>query len=250
MFFGIDIKEIFNFPFKDAEARKHFLIGTLVSISAFIIPILPYFLLTGYAVQIARQVLRGESPRMVAWEDWGGIFKDGVKVFGVRIIYSLPIIILVLPLMITSFILPWVMSNSGNPESDPFFLIFMGVFALTMCLIIPVSIISAVFIPAAEMNVIDKDEFSAGFRIREWWSVFRANLSGFIAAFAIYYFASMALAILIQVLMATLIFACLLPILLPAITIYITLIMYTSIAQAYRDGKAKLAQSEVVAAAE
>jgi hypothetical protein len=245
MFFGIDLKELLYFPFKDSDSRKYFLIGSLISISAFIVPILPYFLLTGYAVLIAQQVFRGESPRMVAWDDWGDMVKNGARVFGVRIVYSLPIIILILPMIITSILLPVFISNSSTPESDPFFFVFMGVFALTMCLVIPVSIASALFIPAAEMHVIDKDEFSAGFRIREWWAVFRANMGGFIAAFAIYYLISMALAIVIQILMATLFLACLVPILLPAVTMYIVLIMYVSIAQAYREGKAKLAQNTV-----
>ncbi|MBI3168268.1 MAG: DUF4013 domain-containing protein, partial [Chloroflexi bacterium] len=247
MFFGFDLKEIFYFPVKDAEARKHLLIGALISISAFVIPILPYFLLVGYAVQIARQVLRNESPRMVAWDNWSDMFKDGAKVFGVRIVYTLPIIILVLPLMVTSFLLPIVTSNSSTPEADPFFAVYMGVFALTMCILIPISIVVAFIVPAAEMHVLEKGEFSAGFRIREWWAIFRANLSGFIAAFAIYYLAAMALGIIIQIMMVTVILACLLPIVLPATTIYILLIMYVTVAQAYRDGKAKLAQNETQA---
>ena len=43
MFFGIDLNQTFSFPFKDAESRKYFLIGCLVSLTAFIIPILPFF---------------------------------------------------------------------------------------------------------------------------------------------------------------------------------------------------------------
>lgn len=247
MFFGFDLKELFYFPFKDAEARKHLLIGALVSLSAFIIPILPYFVLTGYAIQIVRQVFRNESPHMVAWDNWGGLFKDGAKVFGIRIIFSLPIIVLALPMIAVSILLPVLTSNSSSPEADPFFAIFMGVFALSMCLIVPFSIVVAFVVPAAEMHVVDKDDFSAGFRVREWWAIFRANLRGFIAAFVIYYLAAMGLSIIIQILMVTIILACLIPILLPASTLYILLVMYITVAQAYRDGKAKLAQSEVQA---
>jgi mannose/fructose/N-acetylgalactosamine-specific phosphotransferase system component IID len=50
----------------------------------------------------------------------------------------------------------------------------------------------------------------------------------------------MVLAIGMQILIATLILACLLFILMPAMTIYLTLIMYTTVAIAYRDGRAKL----------
>ncbi|NWF65320.1 MAG: DUF4013 domain-containing protein [Chloroflexi bacterium] len=247
MFFGIDLKELLYFPFKDAAARKHLLIGALVSISAFIIPIVPFFLLTGYAVQIAKQVLNNETPRMIAWEDWSGYFRDGLRVFGVRLVYILPIFVLIAPLFISSFILPIRMANSSSPESDPMFFVFIGVLTLTLCLIIPFSIAVGILGPVAELHVVDKGEFQAGFRFREWWAIFRANLSGFIAAFAIYYLASMAVAILIQILGLTIILACLLPILLPASTIYLLLIMYVSVAQAYRDGKVKLAQKETPA---
>jgi len=99
MFFGFNLSEIIMFPIKDAEARKYLFIGALISLAGFIIPVLPFFVLMGYSVLIARQVLRGESPRMIAWEDWGDMFKNGAKLFGLRMIYSLPIIILVIPVV-------------------------------------------------------------------------------------------------------------------------------------------------------
>ncbi len=49
MFFGFDLKKIFLFPVKDAEARKYFLIGPLVSIAAFSGPIVPSFFLSDLA---------------------------------------------------------------------------------------------------------------------------------------------------------------------------------------------------------
>lgn len=243
MFFGFDLKEIFYFPFKDAEARKFLLIGTLVSLAGFIVPILPYFLMTGYAVQIVRQIFRNETPRMVAWDNWNDLFKDGIKVFGVRLLAVLPILVLVLPIMVMSILLPIFTGNSANPEADPFFAVFMGIFGLSMCIIIPFSIFVAVVIPAAEMHVADSDDFKAAFRFREWWGIFRANLSGFLAAFAIYYLAGMAVGILVQILMVTVVLACLLPIVLPAVAFYLYIIMYVTGAQAYRDGKVKLAQA-------
>ena len=73
MFFGINLNQALSFPFQDSDSRKHFLIGCLVSLAAFIIPILPFLMLYGYAVRIVRQVLNNESPRMVPWEDWTGM---------------------------------------------------------------------------------------------------------------------------------------------------------------------------------
>lgn len=242
MFFGFDLKEIFMFPIKDQEARKHFLIGCLVSLAAFVIPILPYLVLFGYAVRIAKQVLNNESPRMVAWDDWGGMAKDGLKMLGVRMIYSLPILIFMIPLFIAMFAFPIMMSTSNSSDIESLMPIFMVLIFGSLCFLIPISIPLALIIPAAEMSVVEQDDFSAGFRFREWWPIFRANLGGFIAAFGIYYFTAIVLTFAAQFLYITLIFACLLIVFLPATTIYIALIMYATIAQAYKDGKVKLAQ--------
>jgi hypothetical protein len=245
MFFGFDLKEIFMFPFKDEEARKHLLIGCLVGLAAFIIPIFPYLVLFGYAVRIAKQVLNNESPHMIAWDDWGGLAKDGIKMFGIRMIFALPILILVIPFFVAMILFPILMSGSGSSDMEAFLPIFMLIMFGGFCIIFPLSIPIALITPAAEMYVVEKDDFAAGFRFREWWPIFRANLSGFIAAFAIYYISTFVFTFVLQILWATLIFACLMIILLPLMTIYITLIMYVTIAKAYKDGKEKLAQQEI-----
>jgi len=245
MILGIDLNQIFTFPFKDAEARKYFLIGCAVALAGFIVPVLPYLILFGYAARIAKQIFNGETPRMIAWDDWGGMLKDGARMFGVRMIYSLPIFIIAIPLMIAGISLPIIMDNVNNANADTVIAVFSLIMFGAMCLIIPLSIPLAAIIPAAEMHAVDKNEFAAGFRFGEWWSIFRANLGGFIAAFAIYYAASMVLTIALQIIMATIILSCLLPFFVPALTMYLTLIMYATIAQAYKVGRDKLAQVEI-----
>jgi hypothetical protein len=245
MFFGFDLKEIFTFPFKDEEARKHLLIGCLVGLASFIIPLLPILVLFGYSVRIAKQVLNNESPHMIAWDDWGGLAKDGLKMFGIRMIFTLPILILAIPFFIATTLFPILMSGSGSSDMEAFLPLFMLIIFGGFCLLIPLSIPLALIIPAAEMYAVEKDDFAAGFRFREWWPIFRANLSGFIAAFAITYIASFAFTIVIQILGITIILACLTFILLPLMTVYLTLVMYVTIAQAYRDGKVKLAEKEI-----
>ena len=246
MFLGIDLNQIFTFPFKDAEARKYFLIGCAVSLAAFIIPVIPYLVLFGYAARIAKQIFNNESPHMIAWDDWSEMLKDGARMFGVRMVYSIPILILVIPIIIAGIAMPIVMANVNSSEVDSIIIVFSLIMFAAICLIIPISLPLAVIIPAAEMYAVEKSEFAAGFRIREWWEIFRANTSGFIAAFAIYFVASMILTFAFQIIMATLILSCLMPILLPALTMYLTLIMYTTIAQAYKVGKEKLAQTEII----
>lgn len=245
MFFGFDLKEIFMFPFKDEESRKHLLVGCLVGLAAIIVPILPMLVLFGYAVAIAKQVLNNESPHMIPWDDWAGLAKDGIKMFGIRMIFALPLLILVVPFVLSMTVFPIFLSTSNSSDVDTFLPIFMLLMFGGFCLIIPLSIPIALIAPAAEMYVVEKDDFAAGFRFREWWPIFRANISGFIAALAVSYIASFAFTIIIQILSITVILACLTFILLPLMTVYLTLVLYVTIAQAYRDGKVKLSQKEI-----
>ena len=246
MFSGIDLSQILLFPVKDSESRKYFLIGCAVALAGFIIPVVPYLFLFGYAAQIARQVFNGESPRMTAWNDWGKLFENGARMFGVRLVYSLPLLILVLPMIIAGVAMPVVLDNVNSSEVDTIIPIFILIMSSLFCLIMLLSLPLALIIPAAEMHVVNKNEFAAGFRFREWWGILRANLGGFIVAFAIFYAVSMVLGIVMQILMITVILACLLPFFIPALTTYSTLIMYAMIAQAYKTGRDKLAGMEVV----
>lgn len=228
------------FPFKDEEARKYLLIGGLIAIAAFIIPVLPYLVLIGYAAQISKQVLKGEQPHMIPWEDWGGLLKDGLRLFGIRMIYSLPILVIALPVFLLGIGMPFIAGITENSNAEALISLASIIMVAGICLIFPVSIPLIVIIPAAEMHVIEKDEFSAGFQFKEWWQILRANLGGFIAAFGIYWAISMILSLGMQILMMTVILACLLIFLMPAMTTYLTLIMYVTTAIAYRDGREKL----------
>jgi len=246
MFFGIDLNQVFSFPFKDAESRKYFLIGCGVALAGFIIPLIPYLALLGYAARIARQIFNNESPRMIAWDDWGGMIKDGARMFGVRMIYTLPILIVAVPLGLAGIALPFIMDNVSRASADSIIMVFSLIMLAGICLLIPISLPLAAIIPTAELHTVDKVEFAAGFRLREWWPIFRVNIGGFIAAFAVYYIASMALGFILQILMATIILICFLPIFIPALTMYSMLIMYSTVAQAYKVGKDKLKQTEVI----
>ena len=71
MLSNFDLNHLLAFPVKDAQARKQFLIGALLYLASFIIPIIPSLFAIGYGMRIMRQVLRGEQPRMIECDDWG-----------------------------------------------------------------------------------------------------------------------------------------------------------------------------------
>lgn len=236
---NFNIEQVLFFPVRGSESRKNFLIGILIYFAGFIIPILPMILVTGYIARIMRQVFNGEEPHMPAWDDWESMLRDGAYIYGVRIIYMLPLFILFAPLFIGGMFLPFLMDSSNDPNGFIIFLPFL-LFGMMMLIIFPLSLALGIIVPAAEAHTISKTEFAAGFRVREWWPIFRANLGGFIIAYLIALIASIGLSLVVQVAMMTIILICILPLILPAITLYSTLVMYAAFAQAYSDGKSKI----------
>jgi hypothetical protein len=242
MLSNFDLNHLLTFPVKDAEARKQFLIGTLVYLAAFIIPVIPVLLATGYMMRIMRQILGGEQPRMIEWNEWGEMFVDGARLLFVRLVYMLPFFLLLCPLIGINIALPFILENAGN-NADWIIVLFPIVFGGFFLVFIPLMLILSVLLPAAEVHVTDKVEFAAAFRMREWWPIFRTNWSGFLLALAIAYGISFVLTILVQFAMFTIVLICVLPFILPGIAMYVSLVMYAAFAQAYKEGKERL-QSE------
>jgi hypothetical protein len=99
MLSNFDLNHLLTFSVKDTNARKQFMIGALVYLLAFIIPILPILVITGYMVRIVRQVLRNEKPHMEPWENWQEMFLDGLMLITQFAMMTL-VLICLLPLMI------------------------------------------------------------------------------------------------------------------------------------------------------
>jgi hypothetical protein len=241
MLSGLDLNQLFLFPVRDGEARKQFLIGALIYLAGSIVPIVPFVLASGYTARIMRQVLHDEQPRMTAWDRWEEFLQDGVRMFGVRLIYMAPLLIVIIPLTLVMFAMPFWMETLSSSDADALLALIPLVVAVVFMLIVPISFALGIATFAAETHVVQTAEFSAAFRFREWWDIFRRNWGGFLIAFAISYVLSMVLTVIAQIAMITIILICLLPLILPGITMYTTLVMYAAIAKAYKDGKDKLA---------
>lgn len=242
MLSNFNIEHILTFPFKEPESRKNFLIGTLVYFASFIVPIVPLILAMGYMARIMRMVFNGEPARMPNWDDWESMLKDGLYIFGVRLVYMLPLFVVMVPLFFGMTLLPlWLESNRG--ASEEFFLLLFPLMGIFMLILIPASLALGVIVPAAESHTVAESDFAAGLRFREWWPIFRANWGGFLLAFLISMVASFVLAFIVQIAMITIILICVLPFAMPAISFYLILVMYAAFAQAYKDGKDRLPQT-------
>src|SRR5215207_779984 len=221
MLFGFNLSDLFIFPFRDSESRKHFLVGCLIYLAGFVIPILPWLIASGYNAILMRQILNGEKPHLVPWGNWEALLKDGAKLFGIRLVYSSPLLLLMIPIILLSFSFPFFSVLAQNGDSQNFgaaYVTFILLITGISLLIMPLSLAIGLILPAAEVHVIAKDDFMAGFQVKEWWPIFKKNWGGFVVALAILYGLMMVTSFGMQILFMTLIQICLLPILLPAIS--------------------------------
>ncbi len=79
----------FAFFTDESDWYKKFLIAAVVPI----IPILGGFVLAGYGLEITRRVIKGETPLLPEWNDFGVYLKNGFFVAVIGFIYSLPAIL-------------------------------------------------------------------------------------------------------------------------------------------------------------
>jgi hypothetical protein len=249
MLSGFNLNDLFIFPFKDQEARKNFFVGCLLYLACFVIPIIPWLIAAGYNAILVRQVLNGEKPHLVKWENWETLFRDGARLVGIRLIYSSPLLVLFAAIFILSFafpLFPILIQNSDNQSIGGMYLLWVLLLTAIFLFIMPLSMAVGLIVPAAEIYMVEKDDFTAGLKVKEWWPIFKKNWGGFVVALAILYGLTMVMSFAMQIIFMTLFLICLLPILMPAISMYSAVIQYVAYAKAYKDGQEKLAMDSIV----
>ncbi len=106
---SFDLGELMAAPFRDPDAVRKFLFGSL---AVLLIPVfgLGLFALFGFLVRTARGELRGEVDRVADWDDPGELLVDGLKAAGVVASWGLLVGLLALvtfgaSLLLTAFFL-------------------------------------------------------------------------------------------------------------------------------------------------
>ena len=246
------VKKAVFFPFRGEKWGLKALIGSALLFACYIIPIVPAIPMFGYFGQIMKRIiLLDEDPEMPEWKDWGTLFLDGVKLFGATIIYLLPALILTfggyILFMVLDFSLAFSFSQVHSYSSSPFplptllsgFGMFAGIAIAMIGMVL--TYVCLIFVPPALGNMIAKGEFGAAFRAREWWPIFKSNLSGYLLAVAIA-LGLFSLMYLVGILFyASVVLCFLLPFVFGFVIFMAGAINFSLYAVAYRDSLKKLA---------
>lgn len=235
------IQNILLFPLRDKTAQKNFLIASLVGLAGLFIPILPWLALYGYAARIMRQIINEkQEPTMPEWSNWNELLSDGLRLFAIRMVITIPILLILMVGIVVTIIPTLLMIESDQDASGMFTLLSIVINLIWIAFAIFLMIITvplSVMVGAAEGHIISQDSLAAAFRIKEWWPIFRKNMGGFIIGYLIISAISVVASMVLQVLMYTVILVCLLPLILGPYSAYLTLIMYAFFAQAYTQGR-------------
>ncbi|MBN1993537.1 MAG: DUF4013 domain-containing protein [Anaerolineae bacterium] len=253
------LQTLLGYPFRDKNWKNKFLIGSLVVLAGFAVPLVPFFFVYGYMMQIMRRIIveKGE-PYLPEWDDWGKLLVDGLKLLGVVFIYMLPVMVLFSIGYAMFFVLPFlgvpVMAIAGEENAEAAGGVFAVITVLGMVgffILFGVGMLLALAIglvmPAIMGHVVATDEFGAAFRFKEWWAVFRANVGGFLMAYVMIMLLSMVLSSAFTLLYCTIILCCLIPFLTAPVTMYLIAIYGALFGQAYRQGLENLVGQEAMA---
>jgi hypothetical protein len=177
----MDVGKAFTFMFQDPNWVSKIGIGVLVLLAGIVLtPVLiglaAVFILMGYSLDVVRNVLDGKQHPLPEWQDWGGFFVRGLKLFGAQIVWALPFILVAIPVGIGSAL------TSGQNQSAGVIAIGALFLAGGIGLTILYGIFMALLYPAIYLRLARTDRFAAALEVGKLWGFTRDNIGNVIIA--------------------------------------------------------------------
>jgi hypothetical protein len=176
-----------SFVFEDQRGLTNVGIGTLVLIlssllSPILIGILGYFIVAGYALEVLRNVRKGDLYPMPEWRDrWGEWLVLGVKAAVAIFVWSLPAILVSIPMAFGFALLD---TNDASA--------LIGLLAACFsCLLFLWIVVVLLATPVIYIRLAETEELSSAFRFGDILSFTREHIGNVIVATIMYVIASL-----------------------------------------------------------
>lgn len=178
----MDFGKAFTFMFDDPEWVRKLGIGVIVGlVAALLSPILiglvPAIMVLGYSLDVLRNVNNGRERPLPEWEDWGGFLARGFKLVIAFFVWSLPLILIMIPIIIGAALAGNQNGNTG--AGTAFGTLFI---VCSSCLMVLWGLFLALISPAIYIRLAATDRLSAAFEIGKLWELTRDNLGNIILA--------------------------------------------------------------------
>ena len=162
----------FTYVFQDPDWMKKIGLIALVSL----IPVVGQIVLMGWMLDAMGRVIN-DNPNPLPALDFGGQLKLGFQGLLVGLGYSIPLIIIMLPLMLVA-----VLGESFNMDPDT---LTMVMSILGLCcggLTFLLGLVVALLLPAALGNLVTEGSIGAAFRIGELLNMVKSSIGAFVIA--------------------------------------------------------------------
>lgn len=171
------------FVFEDPRWIAKILLGGVFVLASFVL--IGVFFLYGYFARLVRNVIDGVEHPLPEWEDLGEFFSEGLRLFFVTLLYGLPFFVIALFVIVP-------IAMMGNFDNDAIRNMSGGMMSCVVCLLFPLGLALAVWLPGALiMSVVSRD-FAAAFDFRRIAAFIRANLGNYLLAFVVWLIARFA----------------------------------------------------------
>lgn len=175
---GFDLGRSFTFVFQDPRWLEKVIVGGLFYIASLFI--IGWFFLLGYMARIVRHVVEGRDEQLPEWNDLGGMFVDGLKLFLVALIWYVPLILFIIPAIVGGIVL----EQAGGGEVGG---LMSG---CMMMIVVPLALIITFVLPAALLRTAVYGTVEAGLKVGSVFGFVKANFVNFLLAFVVYLAAS------------------------------------------------------------
>jgi hypothetical protein len=175
---AFDFTKPFAFVFEDPRWMQKILVGGLFYLAGFLI--IGWFFILGYCWRLAQNVMNGVERPLPEWDDLGDFFNNGLRMFGIVLVYILPIIVLAVVLGVPAAIAGAVRDNEGMQ------VLSSGIAGCMACLIVPVSLAITFLLPAAMLRAVSENRMGAAFEIGPIWKFIRENIGNYLLAVVVY----------------------------------------------------------------
>lgn len=172
-----DFAKPFTYVFEDPRWLQKILIGGLFYLAGFLL--IGWFFILGYVARTTRNVIVGEARPLPEWDDLGGFFNEGARLVGVVLVYTIPVIIIFLSIMIPAGIL-------GDMDNEGLQALGSGMAGCISCLFVPLWLAMMIFMPGSLLFATVEQRFGAAFEFGRIWTFIRANVGNYLLAVVVY----------------------------------------------------------------
>lgn len=183
----VDFGRSLGFVLEDPQWIKKMLLGGLMCLLSILF--VGTIFVGGYFLRTIRRTARGEARPLPDWDDWGGLFVDGLMAFGVYLVH---VFALLLPLIVGGGCLfGLAAAGMGNDKDGNALGAVAGIGIVALYAVgLLLALLLAVYLPAVLTRVAILNRFGVVFEVRENFELIRRNLGEYLLALVIFLVAS------------------------------------------------------------